>query len=67
MYSKIKTLIEKLNLSDNCTQCLKDAKLEKIVANKEKTNYCFYITINSILDIDLYKEFEDNGILFDNI
>ena len=57
MDSKIKTLIEKLNLSDKCVECLKNAKLEKIVANKEKTNYCFYININDTLDVDLYEEF----------
>jgi len=41
MDSKIKTLIEKLNLSNACIECLKNAKLDKIVANKQKNNYCF--------------------------
>ncbi|MBQ9071534.1 MAG: PolC-type DNA polymerase III [Bacilli bacterium] len=57
MNSKIDVLINKLNLSDKCKKELKDSKLEKIVANKEKTNYCFYIEINNTLSIDSYDEF----------
>ena len=47
MDSKIKTLIEKLSLSKECIDYLEGAKLNRIVANKEKTNYCFYIDINN--------------------
>ena len=57
MDSKIKTLIDKMNLSNECIECLKDAKLDKIIANKEKTNYCFYINIDSTLEVKLYEEF----------
>ena len=60
MDSKIKTLIDKMNLSNECIECLKDAKLDKIIANKEKTNYCFYINIDSTLEIKLYEEFVSN-------
>ena len=57
MDSKIKTLIEKLNLSLECIDEFKDAKLDKIIANKEKTNYCFYIDINNTFQLNLYEEF----------
>jgi len=57
MDSKIQTLIEKLNLSKDCIKSLENAKLNRIVANKEKTNYCFYIDINNTLEIYLYEEF----------
>ena len=57
MDSKIEKLINKLNLSNECIDAFSCSKLEKIVANKEKTNYCFYIDINSNLNLELYKEF----------
>ena len=57
MDSKIKTLIEKINISEECIKYFEGAKLEKIIANKEKTNYCFYIDIDSTLDISFYDEF----------
>ena len=51
MDCKIKTLLEKLNLTEECKNCFNDAKLEKIVGNKDKTNYTFYIEINKTLFI----------------
>ena len=50
MDSKIKTLIEKLNLSEKCMKELEGAKLIKIVGNKEKTNYCFYIELENTIE-----------------
>jgi len=57
MDSKINTLLEKLNLTEECKVCFNGAKLVKIVGNKEKTNYTFYIEIESTLSIEDYKEF----------
>jgi len=57
MDSKIKTLLEKLNISDECKEYFNDAKLLKIVGNTEKTKYIFYIEINESLPIEIYKEF----------
>ena len=57
MDSKMNKLLEKLNLNEECKVCFTDAKLVKIVGNKEKTNYTFYIEINSTLSIEKYKEF----------
>ena len=57
MDPKISSLIEKLKLTDKCAINFKSSKIEKIVANKEKTKYCFYITVDSILDLESYKEF----------
>ena len=51
------TLLEKLKLNEECKVCFTDAKLVKIVGNKEKTNYTFYIEINNTLSIENYKEF----------
>ena len=57
MDSKMQKLIEKLNLSNDCTNALNNSKLIKIVANKDKANYCFYIDVDSILPVILYQEF----------
>ena len=57
MSSKINTLLDKLNLSNNCKKCFIDANLVKIIGNKEKTNYMFYIEIPETLSIEYYKEF----------
>ena len=55
MDSKMDKLVTKLNLSDECIEMLKNSKLEKIVSNREKTNYCFYIEIENTLEPKLYK------------
>ena len=59
MDSKMKKLIQKLNLSDECNKALENSELEKIVASKDKTNYCFYIDIDNILNVELYNEFSE--------
>ena len=57
MDSKIATLIEKLDLSEECKNAFETAKLEKIIANKDKTNYCFYIKLDTNLNINIFDEF----------
>ena len=57
MDSKMNKLIEKLRLTEECINALEKSTLNKIVANKDKTNYCFYIDIDNILSIELYEEF----------
>ena len=59
MDSKIKTLLEKLNLSNECKNCFNTAKLLKIVGNKDKTDYTFYIQLEDTLSINNYNEFID--------
>ena len=57
MKSKIDTLIDKLKLSDECKNSLINPKLERIVANREKTKYCFVISIDNILLPKFFDEF----------
>ena len=57
MDNKMKTLLQKLNLNEEGRDCFNNAKLEKIVGNKEKTNYTFYIDNENTLSIDNYKQF----------
>jgi len=51
------TLIKKMDISGELKKVLKSAKLEKIVANTDKTNYCFYIDLDNTLGIDNYHDF----------
>ena len=60
MDSKINKLIEKLKLSDECIKMFVNSKLDKIVSNKDKTNYCFYIEIENTLEPRLYQDFEES-------
>ncbi len=57
MDSKIKTLIQKLNLSDTCVSDLNGANLIKIIGNKEKTKYNFYIELETNMKVESYLEF----------
>ena len=59
MKSKIDTLIDKLKLSEDCKNNLVNSKLDKIIANREKTKYCFVITIDNILLPKFFDEFKD--------
>ena len=57
MDNKITTLLEKLDLTNECKSCFNNSKLIKIIGNKEKTNYTFYIDNENTLSIDNYKQF----------
>ena len=59
MKSKIDTLIDKIKLSDECKNNLVNPKLDKIIANKDKTKYCFVISIDNILLPKFFDEFKD--------
>ena len=59
MNLEMKKLIENLDLSDNCKEELENSKLEKIKCNKDKKNYCFYISNSDVLSIGSYIEFLD--------
>ena len=59
MDEKLSILINKLGLSDQAVEELKGAKLSKIIGNKDKTNYCFYIDILTTLSIESFEEIKD--------
>ena len=75
MEVKLKKLADKLILSDTCIKELDTGKLIKIVGNKDKTKYNFYIelenniTIESFMELkeklcDYYNNFESVNIIF---
>lgn len=55
---KLKKLIDKLNLSDICINELNTGKLIKIVGNKDKTKYNFYIEIENNITVESFIEFK---------
>ena len=57
MDSKMTTLIEKLDLSEECKSVFESAKLDRIVGSKDKTNYCFYISIDTNLNINSLQDY----------
>ncbi|MDD4808942.1 MAG: PolC-type DNA polymerase III [Bacilli bacterium] len=59
MQDKLKILLEKINFEDNDYSYFENAKLEKIVGNKKKTNYYFYMTIEQLLPVNIYHKFCD--------
>ena len=60
MESKIDLLINKLKLSEECKNSLINPVLERIIANREKTKYCFIISIDNILLPKFFDEFKKN-------
>ena len=57
MDEKMISLLNKLNLTEECKSNFNDSKLNKIIGNKEKTNYTFYIDIDKTLSIEHFNEF----------
>ena len=59
MDENIKKLFSKMELEDTYYSYFEEAKLKKIIGNKEKDAYTFIIEINNILPVELYKHFID--------
>ena len=57
MDSKLQLLLEKIDLNKEYYIKFTSARLIKIVGNKEKDSYIFYIECLATLDIDTYKTF----------
>ena len=56
MQDKLDLLLKKLNIDDVDYSYFEDGSLDKIVGNKAKTNYNFYITLNSNIPYELYNK-----------
>ena len=59
MQDKLKTLLEQIKLPNDLFVFFSEGKLIKIVGNKEKTKYNFYICLNETLPINIYTNFID--------
>jgi len=56
MDSKLEILLKKLNIEQEQYKYFNDGKLLKIVGNKEKTNYNFYIELNTNIPYEILEE-----------
>ena len=57
MDNKLKLLLEKINLNHDYYKVFENAKLIRIVGNRERNSYCFYIENDDTIDIDTYDIF----------
>ena len=59
MQQYMEVLLKKINYPEAKYVNFKTANLDKIIGNKDKTRYLFYITIDNLLSVDDYEEFEN--------
>ncbi|MDD3453104.1 MAG: PolC-type DNA polymerase III [Bacilli bacterium] len=59
MEANIEKLLKKINLEQENFVYFNDAKLIKIVGNKEKTNYSFLIEVEHILPLEIYLKIKE--------
>ena len=57
MDSKLQILLDKINLNHEYYKNFDGSKLNKIVGNKSRDSYCFFIECDNTLDIDVYDIF----------
>ena len=59
MQDRMKTLLKQINLNEEYYTYFETSTLEKIVGNKTKDSFNFYINIENILPLDLYDKFKE--------
>ena len=57
MQDKLQILLKQINLQDEYKKYFNNGILERIVGNSAKNHYCFLITLDNILPLEVYKEF----------
>ena len=60
MDNKLEILLKKLNIEENYYNFFKNGKLLKIIGNKEKTNYNFYVKLETNIPYNLLEEMNKN-------
>ena len=65
MDSKIEILLNKINIDNEYYQYFYDAKITRIVVNKEGTAWNIFIDKNTLLPIEVYEQIENNKNLLD--
>jgi len=60
MDSKLQQLLNKINLDNSYYSYFENGKLLKIVGNKTKDSYMFYIELNENLPVNIYEEVVNN-------
>ena len=59
MDEQLKTLLNRINFSQDKYSSFETAVLEIIKGNKEKDNYTFFIALPESLNVDVYREFTE--------
>ena len=57
MDSKLQILLNKININREYYEAFEKAKLIRIVGNKQRDSYCFFIELNQTLNIETYDIF----------
>ena len=57
MHDKLSILLKQIGLEEEYYSYFQDGKLERIIGNKDKTNYNLLINIKELLPINLYTHF----------
>lgn len=57
MDSKLQMLLDKININHEYYKFFENSKLIKIIGNRERDSYCFYIESDNTIDIDVYDMF----------
>ena len=60
MDSKLKLLLEKINLDNQYYDQFINGKIVKIISSKDKLNWNFIIKVNNLLDVEILKTFDNN-------
>lgn len=59
MQNKLQILFDQIGLEGENRSFFEEATLERIIGNKEKTEYCFLITLKTLLPLEVYKHFTE--------
>ena len=65
MDSKIEILLNKINIDKENYQYFSDAKITKIIVNKQGTNWNIFISKNDLLPLAILEELENKKMLLD--
>ena len=65
MDSKIKILLDKVNIGEDYFQYFNDAKISKIKISSKTNKWNIFIDIDKLLPVDVYKELDENKMLLD--
>ena len=57
MKDKLNLLLEQINLPKEMTKYFENGKLDKIVCNRNKDKYAFYLSLEKILPLKIYLDF----------
>ena len=64
MDSKLKLLLDTIKINEENIKYFENGTLDKIIGNKAKDSYCFYIKFDTNLPVNVYEEFMDTVVRY---